>query len=865
MKSSIIRNKFIEFFKKHDHKLVASSPVIPAEDPTLLFTNAGMNQFKDLFLGKEQRSYNKAVSIQKCIRAGGKHNDLENVGFTKRHLTFFEMMGNFSFGAYFKKEAIEYAWNFLTEDIKLPKENLYISIYLEDDEAFELWNKTIGIPKEKIYRLGKKENFWQMGDTGPCGPCTEIHVDRGPAFGCKDIAKCGPACDCDRFLEIWNLVFMQFNQNSDGSLTPLKQKGVDTGMGFERIASVVQNKDNVFETDVFEPIMKGIEELTGHKYATAKTEIKTAFNVLADHIRSTSFAIADGGIPSNEGRGYVLRKIIRRAALFSQKLSNEPIFHRLAGYLIGEMGNIYPELKENQSLIERTLKLEIERFSENLVRGQAILEKMFQDAQKTKTLTGEDAFKLYDTYGFPVELTVLIAGEHGYKVDMPGFEVEMEKQRLLSGKKMKESSEFNLTESISTEYCGDEHQELEANVIAILQDGNSVKTIEAGKEVFIITDKSPFYVEKGGQISDKGWAKIKDKKTEVVELKNIENGIAIKITAPVKFSVGDTIVLAVDTDIKNQVKKNHTATHLLQAALVELFGKQIKQAGSEVTAANLRFDFNYHENLTAEQIKAVETLVNQKIMENIPLCIEETTLKIAQNRGVTAFFGDKYNPECVRVVEVPGFSAELCGGSHVEETGDIGCFKIIEMTSLSAGVRRIIAITGSKALELFQENFATVKALGQMFKVQLHEVLHTVEKQSEQLRDANYQIKNLKKQMWKNSINTWSEQVNTTSSIPTLALLLELFDNDELKEITNELNTKKAGLYLLISNTGKASSFYCAIDKSLINKINLKNFAEWLREEASLRGGGKDLVLQGGGPIITKQILEKIQNKVKTL
>jgi len=465
MKSPEIRKKFFDFFKKHGHQQVASSSLIPAQDPTLLFANAGMNQFKDVFLGKEKRSYTRATSIQKCMRAGGKHNDLDNVGFTKRHLTFFEMMGNFSFGDYFKKEAIRYAWDFLTKEMGLPEKELHATVFETDDESYDLWMKEIGLPKKRIHRLGAKDNFWQMGDTGPCGPCTEIHLDRGPEFGCKD---CGPECDCDRYLEIWNLVFMQFDRQPDGSDKPLKQTGVDTGMGLERLCVAIQNCDSVFETDLFEKTLQKIELVTGVNYKKSDDEIKAAFHVLSDHIRASSLLISDGCAPSNEGRGYVLRKVIRRAALFSQKLSSESFFPELAHIVVKDLGDIYPDLKTNEALIVKVLASEVEKFSVNLVRGQKILADFFESNKKSKLITGSQAFKLYDTYGFPFELTNLMAQENGFSVDKDGFEKEMAQQQAQSGKKEKATTKKKLDEKIKTEFTGYEKLGTGAKITAFL-------------------------------------------------------------------------------------------------------------------------------------------------------------------------------------------------------------------------------------------------------------------------------------------------------------------------------------------------------------------------------------------------------------
>ncbi|MCL4361635.1 alanine--tRNA ligase [Candidatus Dependentiae bacterium] len=861
MNSLDLRKKFFDYFVKNGHEKVSSSSLIPAQDPTLLFANAGMNQFKDVFLGKENRSYKRAVSIQKCIRAGGKHNDLDNVGFTKRHLTFFEMMGNFSFGDYFKKDAIKFAWEFLTEHAGLDKNKLYASVYKDDNEAYEIWNKEIGLPTGRIVRLGEADNFWQMGDTGPCGPCSEIYIDRGSDFGCNSKA-CAPGCHCDRFLEIWNLVFMQFDRQPDGSFVPLKQTGVDTGMGLERLCSVVQNKESVFDTDLFKEIIEKIEQLSGKKYQSSNDEIKAAFRVIADHIRSSSFAIADGCSPSNEGRGYVLRKIIRRAALFAQKLSDNNIFPDVADALIEKMGPIYPELVTNKQLIKSLLKSEIEKFSTNLIHGQEILNKYFIENSAKKVISGSQAFKLYDTYGFPLELTILIAQENGFTVDKDVFEQEMEKQRSQSGKKIEAEQQAVKIEG-TTIFTGYEELETESKIKNIIVENNVVSAVKKGETCFIVPEKTPFYVECGGQINDQGFVIIKGEKTKILDLKKIDGSIAVKIVAPVDFAVGEKVKQVVEKDFRANTMKNHTATHLLQAALINVLGKTVKQAGSVVTPDYLRFDFTYHENPTAEQVKRIEDIVNRKIMENIPTKIQETTYKKAVDSGVIAFFGEKYNPESVRVVEVPGFSKELCGGTHVKATGDIGVFKITEIGALSAGTRRIVAVTGPKAVELFQNDFAIVKTLCQEFKVTQDKVLDFVEKQKEQLKLLQTQVNQLRKKMWKAELQTWQKQIENISSVPTLILLLEDYSIPELKDIATELLSVNPGLYFLMSNSGDKSVYYSAVSPMYSSIVNLQDLNKFLKENLKLQGGGSATNIQGGGPKLDKTAIEKIKSWIR--
>lgn len=853
MNSREIRNKFIQFFAKNGHEPVASSSLIPAQDPTLLFANAGMNQFKDLFLGHETRSYKRAVSIQKCVRAGGKHNDLDNVGFTKRHLTFFEMMGNFSFGDYFKKEAIRYAWDFLTKEVNLDPSKLHASIFETDDEAYEIWLNDIKLPAERIHRLGAKDNFWQMGDVGPCGPCTEIYVDRGAEHGHADKTECGPGCDCDRFLEVWNLVFMQFDRQSDGALKPLKQTGVDTGMGLERICSVVQNQDSVYNTDIFAAILKRTEELTGLQYAKQTAENKAAFHVIADHIRSSTMIIADGCAPTNDGRGYVLRKIIRRAALFVQKLTDKNIFPELSYTVVDELGEIYPELQTNKELVHTTLKSEVDKFSTNLVRGKVILERYFDETKDSKIITGEQAFKLYDTYGFPIEIVIVVARERGYTVDMEAFDAEMAQQQNQSGKKVVDAL-AQLELDVTSEFTGYNELQTASNIVALVTDDKQVNTVTAGTQCYVVAEKSPFFIVGGGQVPDQGWLTINGVETAITNVRFIGSAIAAQIIAPSTITLGDKIISRVDKVWRTNAMKNHTATHLLQAALMQIFGKQIQQSGSLVHPDYLRFDFTYHSQLSAEDIKRVEDLVNEKIRANIAVNITYCNLKEAQQRGALAFFGEKYKPEKVRVVQVDDFSVELCGGTHVSATGDIGTFKIIESTALSAGHRRIVAVTGPGAIDLFQDTFATVKTLSQDYKVKREEVLETVTKQKEQLKLAQQEIKQLKQQLVATQIPVWLESVEQVGNVPFLYVSIPDVAVEDLRAIATMLEQKKPGFYFVASSTDKQTMFYAVVSALFAQMIDMKQFSAWLSDTHGLRGGVAKNSIQGGGQKYNPQL-----------
>jgi len=850
MKSIELRKKFFDFFIKHGHEKVASSSLIPAQDPTILFTNAGMNQFKDVFLGNEHRSYKRAVSIQKCVRAGGKHNDLENVGFTQRHLTFFEMMGNFSFGDYFKKEAIEYAWNFLTKEIGLDANKMYVSVHLSDQQSYDIWHEVMGIPKAKIFKLGES-NFWQMGDVGPCGPCTEIFVDRGQGYGCGR-AACDLACGCDRFLEVWNNVFMQFNRQADGVDVPLRQTGVDTGMGLERLAMIVQNKDSVFATDLFDVPFKKIEELTGHRYASSNVDIQTAFNVLGDHVRSSTFLIADGCAPSNEGRGYVLRKIIRRAALFAQKLTDKNIFPQVAAALIEDMKQIYPELLHSKELVMAVLTAEIERFADNLVRGKRILEEQIARRGTEKTISGSQAFMLYDTYGFPLEVTKLIALEHGYVVDEEGFAQQMEEQRQRSGKKMKETAgqAAVLADDVTTEFTGYSSLHETTPITAILVDDVMQNQVVQDQTCWIVTAKSPFYVACGGQVNDQGTITICGQTTSLLDLKKIGDAIAVKMVAPCALSVGAVVELSVSEFARLHTMKNHTATHLLQAALQKILGKTVKQAGSVVMPEYLRFDYTYHKPLSPEDIKAVEDLVNQKIWENIPVNIKNTTYKQAVSDGVIAFFGDKYNPDNVRAVSVGDFSAELCGGTHVRATGDIGVFKIVEEVALAAGQRRMVAVTGFKALAEFQQDFGIVKKMCQDFKIKSEQIFTTVDSWHQKIKEQQKEIALLKNTVLKYQIPAWLGQVEMIGELPFAVINVQGANIDDMRTTGQELQKQKPGFYVLISIVDGKSSFVAMVDKKFADTVVFGDLKLWLKNEYSLQGGGNNLVLQGGGPAI---------------
>jgi len=841
LKSQELRKRFLDYFVSKQHTVVTSSPLIPAQDPTLLFANAGMNQFKEVFLGKEKRSYTRAVSIQKCMRAGGKHNDLDQVGFTARHLTFFEMMGNFSFGDYFKKEAIIYAWEFLTKIIGLPADLLYVSVYTKDDEAYDLWHSMVGIPPSRIIRLGAADNFWQMGDTGPCGPCTEIYVDRGADKGCGDV-RCAPGCACDRFLEIWNNVFMQFDRQSSGEDIPLLHKGVDTGMGLERLCMVVQGVFSVYQTDLFMPLIAAIERETGIVYAQAAASVQASFHVIADHVRSVSGAIADGGMPSNEGRGYVIRKIIRRATLFAQKLGCIDLLGRLIPIHIEHFKNVYPELAVQRELIMTVVSAEIEKFATHLVQGRALVIEYIHAAHDRR-LSGGQVFKLYDTYGFPIEVTELIAHEYGYTIDREGFDHELERQRIQSGKKQ-EGAEGPIRHiSAKTQFTGYDHITETSKVLGIIVDGRECEAVTAGTTCWIVPERTPFYVECGGQISDIGTLVVGGIRVPLEELTKVDGAILCRITTQAPLARGDVIEQYVDEQKRRATMKNHTATHLLQAALIQVLGAEVKQSGSLVAPDYLRFDFTCSQQLTPAHIAEVERLINDVITRNIPLHIAQSTYQEAVQRGVIAFFGEKYNPDAVRVVTVPGISAELCGGTHVKATGDIGICKITESHSLSAGTRRLVAVTGSGALALFQEIFQTTQELGKLFKVQRAQILNAVARVSDQLRDAQQQLKKTRKQLFQYRIREYVETAPQYNGMPYQIVELEEIAVDELKDLLQYMQGVAAGCYCIMTKSADKVLYACAVAPRY--SLDCRTLATKLKT-CGYQGGASQHSFQGG-------------------
>ncbi|GAB6066430.1 alanine--tRNA ligase [Aquifex pyrophilus] len=841
-----IRELFLSFFEKKGHTRVKSAPLVPENDPTLLFVNAGMVPFKNVFLGLEKRPYKRATSCQKCLRVSGKHNDLEQVGYTSRHHTFFEMLGNFSFGDYFKKEAIEYAWEFVTEVLKLPKERLYVSVYKDDEEAYRIWNEHIGIPSERIWRLGEEDNFWQMGDTGPCGPSSEIYVDRGEEYEGEE-----------RYLEIWNLVFMQYNRDENGVLTPLPHPNIDTGMGLERIASVLQGKNSNFEIDIIYPLIEFGEEVSGKKYGE-KFETDVALRVIADHLRAITFAISDGVIPSNEGRGYVIRRILRRAMRFGYKLGiTEPFLYKGIDLVVDIMKEPYPELELSRDFVKGIVKGEEERFIRTLRSGMEYIQEVIEKAlsEGRKTLTGKEVFTAYDTYGFPVDLIQEIAKEKGLEIDLEGFQCELEEQRERARKSFKiETKEVkpvyaHLKElGITSRFVGYEHLEYETEVLGIIVGDEIVSEIKEGEEGEIILRETPFYPEGGGQIGDSGIIETDKGIFKVEDTQRPTEGIIVHIGKLLKgkISVKDIVHARVDKERRWDIMRNHTATHLLHAALRNLLGEHVRQAGSLVADKYLRFDFTHFSPLTEEEIKRIEELVNEKIRENLPVSVMEMAYQEALQTGAIAIFEEKYG-ERVRVISCGEFSKELCGGTHVSATGDIGYFKIISESSVGAGVRRIVAQTGRWAVNTAFEEHTTLKKVSNALGVKEDEVVQKVEELKEEIKEKEKEIQKLRQEILKLQIR---EKVKE-ERIGELTLYYGVFEDVEPEELRNladilRQRTGKDVVFIASKKEGKIN-FVIASSKGISKEVRANELIRQVGKVLKGGGGGREDLAQGGG------------------
>jgi alanyl-tRNA synthetase len=843
MTSAEIRQAFLDYFKSQGHEIVPSSPLVPGNDATLLFTNAGMVQFKDVFLGTDKRSYSRATTAQRCVRAGGKHNDLENVGYTARHHTFFEMLGNFSFGDYFKRDAIRFAWTFLTEVLGLPQEKLWVTVHHSDDEAEKIWKEEIGVDPQRFSKLDE-DNFWAMGDTGPCGPCSEIFFDHGP-----DVAGGPPGSpdeDGDRYIEIWNIVFMQYNRSADGKMTPLEAPSIDTGMGLERIAAVMQNVHSNYEIDLFQNLLKATAEVVGTTDLTAKS-----LRVIADHIRSCAFLIVDGVLPSNEGRGYVLRRILRRAIRHGNKLgAKEPFFHKLVAPLVREMGTAYPELAEQQAQVERVLLKEEQQFARTLDNGMALLEQAIADLDG-KVLSGETVFKLYDTYGFPVDLTADVAREHELSLDMDGFEQEMEKQRERARASGQFAVDYNDRIKVDgeTRFTGYDAFEDHAEVVALFRDGEPVQQLAAGDSGVVVLERTAFYAESGGQVGDSGvirWDRgqfgVSDcKKEGRVHLHHgqVDEGV---------LKVGDQVTTEVDVDRRRATALNHSATHLLHAALREVLGSHVQQKGSLVDADRLRFDFSHFEAVTDAQLKQIEDIVNAQIRANSPVETEIMPIDEAKAKGAAALFGEKYD-EVVRVLTMGhGFSIELCGGTHVTRTGDIGLMKIVSESGIASGVRRIEAVTGQAALRWFRDSEAVIGDLAAMVKGTRDSVVDKVRQLNERSRQLEKEIERLTAKLASARSDDLLNQVVEVNGIKVLAAQLEGVEAKSLRDSIDQLKNKLgSGVVILMTAQGDKVSVAAGVTKDLTDRVKAGDLVRELAAQLGGKGGGRPDMAQGGG------------------
>ncbi|EGR4176690.1 alanine--tRNA ligase [Vibrio cholerae] len=837
MSTDEVRRAFLSFFESKGHQIVESSSLVPANDPTLLFTNAGMNQFKDCFLGLEKRAYTRATTAQRCVRAGGKHNDLENVGFTARHHTFFEMLGNFSFGDYFKEDAIQYAWEFLTDVLQLPKERLLVTVYETDDEAFDIWNKKVGIPADRIIRIGDKkggkkfdsDNFWQMGDTGPCGPCTEIFYDHGDHIWGGPPGS--PEEDGDRFIEIWNNVFMQFNRHADGTMEPLPKPSVDTGMGIERISAIMQGVHSNYEIDVFQTLIKAAADAIGYQDLTNQS-----LRVVADHIRSCAFLIVDGVMPSNEGRGYVLRRIIRRAVRHGNKLGAQgAFFHKLVGPLAEVMGTAGVELKKQQALVEKVLRIEEENFGRTLDRGMSILNDAL-DQLSGQVLDGETVFKLYDTYGFPADLTNDVARERGFSIDEAGFEQAMEEQRQRAREAGQFGTDYNslIKSATNTEFCGYTASRGQSVVREMFVEGAEVSTLSAGDKAIIVLDNTPFYAESGGQCGDTGVLKTDAGIFHVEDTQKLGNAIAHHgVLAQGVLATGDQVDAIVDEKRRAAISLNHSATHLLHAALRKVLGEHVAQKGSLVRAETLRFDFSHLEAMTPAEIKEVERLVNQEIRHNHNIETNIMNIDEAKAKGAMALFGEKYDDQ-VRVLSMGDFSTELCGGIHASNTGDIGLFKIISEGGIAAGIRRIEAVTGEGALDYLDAQQAQhdAKVSEMAAKAKL------LEKEIQQLKD---------KLAAKESAGLIN-QVKQIAGVNVLVAQLNGADNKALRGMVDDLKNQLSSGIIILGNVAEGKvGLIAGVTNDLTNKVKAGELVNMVALQVGGKGGGRPDMAQAGG------------------
>jgi alanyl-tRNA synthetase len=858
MKSAEIRSTFLEFFQSKGHQLVTSSSLIPRHDPTLLFTNAGMVQFKSIFLGEEKREYSRATTSQKCMRAGGKHSDLENVGHTARHHTFFEMLGNFSFGDYFKRDAILYAWELLTTVYGLPKEKLWVTVYTDDDESVDLWTELTGMPADRIIRLGAKDNFWQMGDTGPCGPCSEILIDQGADVGCGS-PDCKVGCDCDRFLELWNLVFMQYNRDEAGNLTPLPKPSIDTGMGLERIAAILQGKRNNFDTDLFTPIIDAICAESGVSYHTAM-DSDVSIRVVADHLRAIAFLLADGLMPSNEGRGYVLRRIIRRASRHAQLLGMEGApLSRLLHAVQDTMGNVYPELIAEHDRSVKLLRVEEEKFTKTLEQGVRILDgiiEKIQTAGKT-TIPGDEIFKLYDTYGFPLDLARDIAMDKNLRIDEEQFhrEIESQRERARASWVGEEDAVAAIYKELQSEigetiFVGYDTLQADAVIRAILKDGKVVTEAKAGDNVELFLDRTPFYGESGGQVGDIGTITCGDVVLTVTTTKK-EVGLhahVVKIPQGL-IKVWDKVRCSVDAVSRKATARNHTATHLLHAALRMVLGDHVNQAGSLVSPERMRFDFAHFYGLERHELNEIEDIVNAAIIENIAVQTEVADIHDALKSGVTALFGEKYG-EKVRIVRVSGISAELCGGTHCTRTGDMGLFVIVSESSVASGIRRIEAFTGKAAFEYLRDKREELRKIGDLLKTD--KPAERLEKVLSDLREREKEIETLKSKFASQDAVSIANRARDVNGIKVVSTSVPAMDAKDLRVLADNIRDRLGSCVLVLASVkGNQAALVAMVTKDLTGRFNAGTLLKNVAARVGGRGGGKAEMAQGGVSNVT--------------
>ncbi|EFS6011675.1 alanine--tRNA ligase [Escherichia coli] len=847
-----IRQAFLDFFHSKGHQVVASSSLVPHNDPTLLFTNAGMNQFKDVFLGLDKRNYSRATTSQRCVRAGGKHNDLENVGYTARHHTFFEMLGNFSFGDYFKHDAIQFAWELLTSEkwFALPKERLWVTVYESDDEAYEIWEKEVGIPRERIIRIGDNkgapyasDNFWQMGDTGPCGPCTEIFYDHGDHIWGGPPGS--PEEDGDRYIEIWNIVFMQFNRQADGTMEPLPKPSVDTGMGLERIAAVLQHVNSNYDIDLFRTLIQAVAKVTGATDLSNKS-----LRVIADHIRSCAFLIADGVMPSNENRGYVLRRIIRRAVRHGNMLgAKETFFYKLVGPLIDVMGSAGEDLKRQQAQVEQVLKTEEEQFARTLERGLALLDEELAKLSGD-TLDGETAFRLYDTYGFPVDLTADVCRERNIKVDEAGFEAAMEEQRRRAREASGFGADYNAMIRVdsASEFKGYDHLELNGKVTALFVDGKAVDAINAGQEAVVVLDQTPFYAESGGQVGDKGELKGANFSFAVEDTQKYGQAIGhIGKLAAGSLKVGDAVQADVDEARRARIRLNHSATHLMHAALRQVLGTHVSQKGSLVNDKVLRFDFSHNEAMKPEEIRAVEDLVNAQIRRNLPIETNIMDLEAAKAKGAMALFGEKYD-ERVRVLSMGDFSTELCGGTHASRTGDIGLFRIISESGTAAGVRRIEAVTGEGAITTVHADSDRLSEVAHLLKGDSNNLADKVRSVLERTRQLEKELQQLKEQAAAQESANLSSKAIDVNGVKLLVSELSGVEPKMLRTMVDDLKNQLGSTIIVLATVAEGKvSLIAGVSKDVTDRVKAGELIGMVAQQVGGKGGGRPDMAQAGG------------------